>query len=159
MPISCILYLYYGIVNYKYYFILIYFYISKIEVTSLFIMEERELRLVLAENIKKYRNRRGWSQLFLSEKIDISANYLSVVETGKGWVTPLTLVKLAKALDIEVFELFMPVIPITSTQNELEFEKMRRFARDLTLVLDASTSEASNSIKNNVAKVCKEYLG
>jgi len=122
-------------------------------------MEEKELRLVLAENIKKYRNRRGWSQLILSEEIDISANYLSAVETGKGWVTPLTLVKLAKALDIEVFELFMPVIPAISTQTELEFEKMRRFAKDLTLVLDASTSEAANSIKKNMAKVCKEYPG
>jgi len=122
-------------------------------------MEERELRAVLAANIKKYRNRRGWNQLILSEEIDISPNYLSAVETGKGWVTPLTLVKLAKALDIEVFELFTPVIPVVSTQTEQESEKMRRFARDLILVLDASTSEASNAIKNNVAKVCKEYLG
>jgi transcriptional regulator with XRE-family HTH domain len=122
-------------------------------------MEEKELRTVLAANIKKYRNRRGWNQLFLAETIGISANYLSAVETGKGWVTPLTLVKLAKALEIEVFELFMPVIPASSTENEGEFKKIRRFAKDLTLVLDASTSEALNSIKNNVAKVCKEYLG
>jgi transcriptional regulator with XRE-family HTH domain len=122
-------------------------------------MKEKELRAVLAENIKKYRNRRGWNQLFLSEKIDISANYLSVIETGKGWVTPLTLVKLAKALDIEVFELFMPVIPAGSAIDENDIKKMRRFAKDLTLVLDASTSEASNTIKKNVAKVCKEYLG
>jgi len=129
------------------------------EVISLSFMEERELRLVLAENIKKYRNRRGWNQLHLSEKIGISANYLSAVETAKGWITPLTLVKLAKALDIEVFELFMPVIPAISSQTEREFEKMRRFAQDLTLVLEASTSEASNSIKNSVAKVCREYLG
>jgi len=73
--------------------------------------------------------------------------------------SPLTLVKLAKALDIEVFELFMPLIPSIPAQNERKFEKMRRFAHDLTLVLDASTAEASNSIKKNVARVCKEYLG
>jgi len=122
-------------------------------------MKEKELRAVLAENIKKYRNRRGWNQLFLAELIGISANYLSAVETGKGWVSPLTLVKLAKALDIEVFELFMPVIPAKSTQTEREFQKMKRFAKDLALVIDASTTEAANSIKNNVTKVCKEYLG
>ena len=134
-------------------------YISKTEVISLCFMEEKELRTVLAANIKKYRNRRGWNQLLLAETIGISANYLSAVETGKGWVTPLTLVKLAKALEIEVFELFMPVIPASSTENEGEFKKIGRFAKDLTLVLDASTSEAFNTIKNNVAKVCKEYLG
>ena len=128
------------------------------EVNRFSIMEEKELRVILAENIKKYRKRRGWNQLFLSEKIEISANYLSAVETGKGWVTPLTLVKLAKALDIEVFELFLPIVPVSSTQSENEAEKMRRFARDLTLVLEASASEAVNTIKNNVSKVCKEYL-
>jgi len=121
-------------------------------------MKEKELRAVLAENIKKYRNRRGWSQLFLAEIIGISANYLSAVETGKGWVTPLTLVKLAKALDIEVFELFMPVNPVNSSQADREFDKIKRFAKDLTLVLEASTAEASKVIKKNVAKVCKEYL-
>ena len=121
-------------------------------------MEDKELRAVLAENIKKYRNRRGWSQLFLSEKIEISANYLSAVETGKGWVTPLTLVKLANVLDIEVFELFLPIIPAISTQNELEAEKMKRFAKDMTLALNVSTAEAANSFRMTVEKVCKEYL-
>jgi transcriptional regulator with XRE-family HTH domain len=121
-------------------------------------MEEKELRLVLAENIKKYRNRRGWNQLLLSEKIGISANYLSAVETGKGWVSPLTLVKLANVLEIEVFELFTPIILKNTTQDELETEKMRRFAKDLTLALDISTTEINGFLKNTVAKVCKEYL-
>ena len=122
-------------------------------------MEEKELRTVLAENIKKFRNKRGWSQLLLSEKIEISANYLSAVETGKGWVTPLTLVKLANVLDIEVFELFIPVIPAISTQNEPEAERMKRFAKDMTFALEVSNAEANNSFKNTILKVCKEYLG
>jgi transcriptional regulator with XRE-family HTH domain len=121
-------------------------------------MEETELRAILGENIKKFRNRRGWNQLFLAEKLDISANFLSEIETGKGWVSPLTLVKLAKALEIEVFELFMPVILKTTTENELEAEKMRRFAKDLALALDASTVEVNSILKNTIAKVCKEYL-
>jgi transcriptional regulator with XRE-family HTH domain len=135
-----------------------YSYISKMEVVNLGIMEEEKLRAVLAENIKKYRGRRGWNQLFLAEKIGISANYLSAVETGKGWVTPQTLVKLANALDIEVFELFMPVVPAKSAKTDREFEKIKRFAKDLTLVLEASTAEAAKTIKKNVAKVCKEYM-
>ena len=125
---------------------------------NLCFMEDSDLRAVLAANIKKYRNRRGWSQLVLAEKINISANYLSAVETGKGWVTSLTLVKLAKVLDIEVFELFLPTIPAISTQNELETEKFRRFARDMTLALNISTAEAANSFSLTVEKVCKEYL-
>jgi len=119
-------------------------------------MEEKDLRAVFGENIKKFRNKRGWNQLLLAEKLDISANFLSEIETGKGWVSPLTLVKLANALDIEVFELFL--IPKTTTENEIETEKMKRFAKDMALAIDVSTNEVNSIIKNTVANVCKEYF-
>jgi transcriptional regulator with XRE-family HTH domain len=121
-------------------------------------MEEKELRAVLAENIKKIRNRRGWSQLRLAEKLDISANFLCEIETGKGWVSPLTLAKLANALEVEVFELFMPIMPANAARDNFETEKIKRFARDLSLALDVSAAEAANAFKKTVKKVCKEYL-
>jgi transcriptional regulator with XRE-family HTH domain len=121
-------------------------------------MEEKELRAVLAKNIKKFRNRRGWNQLLLAEKLDISSNFLSEIETGKGWVSPFTLVKLANVLEIEVFELFLPKKSQNITQDELENEKMKRFAKDLTLALNSSTVEVNSLLENTVAKVCKEYL-
>ena len=128
------------------------------EVISLSFMEEKELKSILGENIKKFRNKRGWNQLLLSEKIGISANYLSVVETGKGWVTPLTLVKLAKVLDIDVYELFLPEIPAFYEHNKSDNEKIKRFARDMALALENSASDANNGFKKTIAKVCKEYL-
>ena len=95
-------------------------------------MQEQELRAVLADNIKKYRTKRGGSQLILSEKLNISANFLSEIETGKGWVSPLTLVKLASALDVEVFELFVPLSSQNTAPDSIEARKMRRFAKDLS---------------------------
>jgi transcriptional regulator with XRE-family HTH domain len=122
-------------------------------------MQEQELRAVLAENIKKYRTKRGWSLLVLSEKLDISANFLSEIETGKGWVSPLTLVKLAAALEVEVFELFKPLGSGNTIPDNPEAETMRRFAKDLTLALDVSAAESAKIFQNTVAKVCREYLG
>ena len=121
-------------------------------------MEEKEVRAILAENIKKFRNRRGWSQLLLSEKLDISANYLSTVETGKGWVSPLTLAKLAKILEIEVFELFKPSNTTNTNQTELADERIKRFAKDLSFALDVHFSETAKTVKNIVTKVCNEHL-
>jgi len=120
-------------------------------------MEEKELRAVFGENIRKFRSKRGWNQLLLAEKLDISANFLSEIETGKGWVSPLTLVKLANTLEIEVFELFSPV-PHETTQDKSEAEKMKRFAKDLALAIDVSTNEVNSIIKNTVDNVCKEYF-
>jgi len=121
-------------------------------------MEEKELRAVFAENIKKFRNRRGWNQLLLAEKLEISSNFLSEIETGKGWVSPFTLVKLANVLEINVFELFIPQDIQNAEQNDLDHENMKRFARDLTLALEVSTTEVNGVLKDTVAKVCKEYL-
>jgi transcriptional regulator with XRE-family HTH domain len=57
----------------------------------------------------------SFSGLFVSyftissaEKIDISINFLSDIETGKKWASPNTMVKLADAFSIEVYELLRP---------------------------------------------------
>jgi transcriptional regulator with XRE-family HTH domain len=71
-------------------------------------MNERELRGVLSANIKRYRARIGLSQLALALKLEISTNFLSDIETGKKWVSPTTLVKLAGVLNVGVYELFKP---------------------------------------------------
>jgi transcriptional regulator with XRE-family HTH domain len=71
-------------------------------------MNEQELRQVLSANIKKYRGLHHWSQVQFAEKVDISTNFLSDIETGRGWVSPATLTKLARILEIEVYELFLP---------------------------------------------------
>jgi hypothetical protein len=69
---------------------------------------------------------------------------------------PLQLHK--RIVKIEVFELFMPKKTQNITQDELENEKMKRFAKDLTLALNSSTAEVNSLLENTVAKVCKEYL-
>jgi len=69
-------------------------------------MNEAELRSLLSQNLKRYRQRKGFTQAILAEKMGISINYLSDIETKKGWVSPTSLVNMANALEIEVFELF-----------------------------------------------------
>jgi transcriptional regulator with XRE-family HTH domain len=62
----------------------------------------------LSSNIKRFRERLGFSQLDLSLELEISTTFLSEIETCNKWVSPRTLAKLAKALKTEVYELFKP---------------------------------------------------
>jgi transcriptional regulator with XRE-family HTH domain len=71
-------------------------------------MTEHELRNILSINLKRYRSYRKFSQAELAEKLGISIPFLSDVENGRKWVSPLTLVKFAAALKIEPYELFKP---------------------------------------------------
>lgn len=71
-------------------------------------MTEQELRAILSNNLKRYRNYRKMSQAELAEKLNISIPFLSDVENGRKWISPSTLVKFAETLGIEPHELFKP---------------------------------------------------
>ncbi|MDR2717204.1 MAG: helix-turn-helix domain-containing protein [Treponema sp.] len=92
-------------------------------------MEEADLRRILSSNIKHYRNLRSWSQVVLAEKIGISTNFLADIETGKSWVSSLTLVKLANCFEIEVYELFKP----ENTPNDEVKEAVKSVVNDISV--------------------------
>jgi len=84
-------------------------------------MTEKDLRAILSQNIKRIRGYRKLSQADFAEKVDISIPFLSDIENGKKWLSPTSLVKIANALNIEVYELLRPetIIPDNSV-NILE---------------------------------------
>jgi transcriptional regulator with XRE-family HTH domain len=61
---------------------------------------------LIGRRIKEARQAKGLSQEALSDKIGMSAKYLSSVERGKENPTLDTLIKLADALEVETSELF-----------------------------------------------------
>ena len=106
-------------------------------------MAEQQIRSILSENLRKYRNRRNWSQMELSEKVNISMNYLSEIERGLKWPHPDILQNLASALNIEVFELFKNE---TSAENGAD-EYMDRFSNDVVLAVEQAVKKAVNSVQ------------
>jgi len=79
------------------------------------------IRAVLANNIKEYRRKCGFSQDKLAELADISSQYLATVETCRKFPTPEVLDRIAEALNIETHELFS----FASTPQK-ELEKLRQ---------------------------------
>jgi transcriptional regulator with XRE-family HTH domain len=71
-------------------------------------MDERDLRSLLSQNIKRYRAYRKFSQAELAERLDISIPFLSDIENGKKWVSPRTLAKMADTFNVEAYELLRP---------------------------------------------------
>ena len=106
-------------------------------------MEEAELRRVLSANIKHYRGLRGWPQVKLAEEIGISTNFLADIETGKSWVSLLTLVKLANVFEIEVYELFRP----ENVSNDATQETLKSLVNDISL-----------TFKHSLSQISKKYL-
>ena len=71
-------------------------------------MTQEQLRSILSENIKNRRKQLNISQSKLAEMINMSSNYVTDIETQRTWVSDSTLVKIAFALGVEVYELLKP---------------------------------------------------
>jgi transcriptional regulator with XRE-family HTH domain len=76
------------------------------------------IREVLAANLRKYRQARGWSQAKLAEKTGTSAQYIAVLEIQGKYPSSEMIHKLAAALLIDPTELFFKEIdPETVIRN------------------------------------------
>ena len=115
------------------------------------LMGGKELRAIFGKNVRIYRNRRNWSQADLAEHANISINFLGDIERGKKWPHPETLTKLADALEIRVFELFM------EEENELNPKAknlMNHFIKDVSLSINKTLSL---SINQSIEYFRKQY--
>jgi transcriptional regulator with XRE-family HTH domain len=65
------------------------------------------VREILANNLKENRKKCGLSQAKLAEKANITTQYIAMIEVSRKFPTPEMLDRLAAALGIETFELFM----------------------------------------------------
>lgn len=70
------------------------------------IIMKLEKRNIIASNIRAERNRRGISQLTLSELIGISENAMGKIERGQQTPSAIIIFDIAKALAIDINELF-----------------------------------------------------
>jgi len=66
-----------------------------------------ELKELIGSRIQEIRNKKGITQDQLSEKVGISAKYLSSIERGKENPTLNTILKLAQSLDVKPDHFFI----------------------------------------------------
>ena len=116
--------------------------------------EEKDCRELLSRNIKQFRNRLGLSQLHLSLELGISVTFLSDIETGKKWVSAQTLAQIAKALKVEIFELFKPEKTIRDDISAA----VSQYLDDVDDTFIKSIEEAVRpAVKKSIAKMRRYY--
>lgn len=109
------------------------------------VMTELELQETLSQNIKKYRKGK-YTQEQLAEKIGVSAQNINDIEGKRRWPRESTLVKIATALEIEVYQLFIPQslndITIDDTdenkkiQSKIQKQLVSEFRKTMNKMLD-----------------------
>jgi transcriptional regulator with XRE-family HTH domain len=100
-------------------------------------MDTRELRETLAENIKKQRRILGLTQEKLAEMADISSNMINDIEGRRTWVSDKTILKLAGALHVEVYQLFVPPVGSDTERAGISKEALQQLKKMIDAEFDA----------------------
>ena len=116
-------------------------------------MEGEAVRIILAGNIKRYRKRRNWSQADLAEKSGLSIVYLSDIERGNKWPYLDTLVKLAEAFEIEVFELIKPQDALSADTVSI----LAQFSDETSAIIEKSLEAMKKSVLQSLVNLRDHY--
>jgi transcriptional regulator with XRE-family HTH domain len=77
------------------------------------------IRNLFAKNLKRYRELAKISQMDLAVASGLAHNFINDIENEKKFVSDETIAKLAKALDVEPYKLFLPVSKINAQGEEI----------------------------------------
>lgn len=77
-----------------------------------------DIRKIFGKNVKKYRQKKGYTQEQLAELVDIGDKSVSQIETGRSFIKLDDMPKLCEVLEVEPFQLFLTnEMPTNSTDN------------------------------------------
>lgn len=68
-----------------------------------------DIRLVLKDNLKFYRKRKGLTQQKLAEACGVSTPYIGELEIGRKYLSLQLVETVSGILDVEPWKLFLPV--------------------------------------------------
>jgi transcriptional regulator with XRE-family HTH domain len=112
------------------------------------------VRSILAGNLKLFRRHRNWSQADLAEKSDLSVVYLSDIERGNKWPYLDTLVKLAEAFEIEVFELLKPQDALSTDAASI----VAKFSEETAAIIEKSLKNMKKTMLQSLTDLRDQYL-
>ena len=109
-------------------------------------MTEDELQTRVIDNIRSLRKKAGLSQEKLADKADISRQMMNDIEGRRRWLTKGTLVKLANALRVDVYELFIP----NAQENEITKDIYDVITKKLITQVKEAVNKALEELQNNI---------
>jgi transcriptional regulator with XRE-family HTH domain len=108
------------------------------------------LQKIFITNLKKFRKKRGFSQMVLADLCETSGNYIGEIEMGRRIPSFEKIEKIASALHISAHQLFLPEAPG-------EYEEKKQKTKDVLTALPYNVkkeimSNLSLAINNSITQ-------
>ena len=110
-----------------------------------------ELLETLSSNIRSFRKQRSWTQEMLAEEAEMSVQAINFFECRRRWPGEESLSKIASALGVEVYQLFIPKDTKTVTIEATPENEIIR-----AQITEEVLNTVENSLKRTMEKLRKE---
>ena len=97
------------------------------------------------DNLRFWRKKKGFSQLKLSEMVNISPNYLNAVENGKNFPSPEVIQQISDILGILPYQLFLEHPAETAPANNI-ISELIVIKQRLIMEIDSLIQKYENSL-------------
>jgi len=105
----------------------------------------KNIRDILAKNLKENRQKCGVSQATLAEKAGISTQYIAMIELSRQFPTPEVLERIATAFGIESHELFSVPPSPESSMERLHKDIIKEIREVIVEVLEKALTDKHSS--------------
>jgi len=112
------------------------------------------LREIFAHNLKKKRRNCGFSQAKLAEMVNVSIHHIATIETARNYPTLDLVERMANALNIEIYELFIdPLSP------PVEMERLyQTVAKNIDHLISESMEQFLKTTEKNIEQVVSKAI-
>ena len=109
--------------------------------------KHEKIRQILAQNIKNRRESLGFTQDKLAEITNLSVQTINTIEGCPMWISDKSITRLADALGVEIFQLFMPHYFVLNKMDAKEMNVLLEFWQKIKLVVEKIDTEIDNEFK------------
>jgi transcriptional regulator with XRE-family HTH domain len=110
------------------------------------------VRAIFAQNLKTNRRKRGFSQENLAEKAGVSTHYIAILEIARSFPSSEVLERIARALGIEIYELFL--VPHASNVEFVQFRQ--EISGDMKQLCEEVKQAVTEAIEKALSEKRKE---
>jgi transcriptional regulator with XRE-family HTH domain len=117
------------------------------------VKEAIDLRKILSINIRTAREGIHIIQARLAEYADISLSYMSDIEYCKTWVSDKTLMRIAKALNMDAYELLRPVSGESREKKGVDLHLIAELVTNKKKTLKNAVDESMDDLMLQIIKL------
>jgi len=113
------------------------------------VKEVKNLRKIISQNIKNARATLHITQAKLAIYADISVSHMVDIELCRTWVSDKTLSNIAKALNIDAYELLIPesvIKPVSRKEDNLSLKRAATLIKSKKDILKKKLNETMDDL-------------